>query len=215
MGSWTKLIMNLKTISLHFYNVHRQHYELRKVKETLRGADIVLQFDFAENYAIKQQNEIISAHWVSTSVSIFICVFYYSSLIGSLAHLSYVVVSDDLTHDKNDVAVGTKICVEHFRSHHFQPSIMHHGSGVAASQYKNCYTVGAFVYQTSDYGCPRTRSFSGTTDGTGPMDGIRAEVKRKVWLNTLRGQVIVNNAEQFYKTLKIDETSIMVFYLAS
>ena len=117
---------HLKTISLHLYNTHRQHYEFWKVKETLRGTDIVLQSDFAENNAIKQQNEIMSAHWVSTSVSIFTCVIYYSSLNGSLAHLSYAVVSDDLTHDKNAVAACTKICVDHFRAHHFQPSIIRH-----------------------------------------------------------------------------------------
>ncbi|KAK2709033.1 hypothetical protein QYM36_014606 [Artemia franciscana] len=115
----TCLKEHLKTISLPLYNVHRQHHEFRKVKETLRGADIVLQFNFAENYAIKQQNEIMSAHWVSTSVSIFTCVIYYRSLNGSLAHLSYAVISNDLTNDKNPVAACAKICVDHFCVHHF------------------------------------------------------------------------------------------------
>ncbi|KAK2715186.1 hypothetical protein QYM36_009988 [Artemia franciscana] len=132
----------------------------------------------------------------------------------SLAHLSYAVVSDNLTHDKNAVVACTKICVDHFRAHHFHPSITHHWSNGAVSQYKNRYKIGALVHHTSDYGCPETRWSSGTARGKGPMDGIGAEVKRKVWLKTLRGLVVVNTAEQFYKALKIDGTSIMVLYLA-
>jgi len=97
----------------------------------------------------------------------------------------------------NAFAACTKICADYFRAHHFQHSIIHHWSDGVTSQYKNRYTVGALVHHTSVYGCPGTRSYSRTAHGKGPMDGIGAEVKGKVWLKNLRGQVIINSAEQF------------------
>ena len=72
-----------------------------------------------------------------------------------------------------------QIGVDHFHAaHHFQPSII--GYITRAMVLPVSTRIGALVHHTSDYGCPGTKSFSGTAHSKGPMDGTGAEVMQKV-----------------------------------
>ena len=42
--------------------------ELRRLKETIKPGKVIFQEDFSENFAIKHQSEIMSAHWSSEGV---------------------------------------------------------------------------------------------------------------------------------------------------
>lgn len=72
-----ELFTQLESLSRHSYNNRRQHNELRKLKENLPTKEIIILEDFAENYLIKHQSEIMQAHWSSPSVTIFTAVVYY------------------------------------------------------------------------------------------------------------------------------------------
>jgi len=54
-----------------------------------------MQQDFSENFCIEQQDEIMSAHWMTESVTLFTALIYQSG-----CSMSYVVISDELHHDK-------------------------------------------------------------------------------------------------------------------
>ena len=66
----------LQPFSRHVYDMKRQHFELRHLKNTLPRGSIILQVDFAESYALKHQREIMSAHWANSSVTIYTGMVY-------------------------------------------------------------------------------------------------------------------------------------------
>ena|SRR6218665_86110 len=54
--------------------------------------------DFSDNFDAKQQKEIMSAHWVKNAITL------YTAVITTIESTkSYVVVSDELHHDKFSV----------------------------------------------------------------------------------------------------------------
>ena len=53
---------------------------------------------FSENFTIKQQNEIMAAHWDQRGITVFTAV-----LTTQNGSQSYAVVSDELCHDKYTV----------------------------------------------------------------------------------------------------------------
>ena len=66
--------------------------------------------DFAENYKIKEMEEVQSAYWNPESVTLHLVVIYYHGN-DAVAHLSMVVVSEILNH--NSSMVRYKGCERH------------------------------------------------------------------------------------------------------
>ena len=67
------LLALIQKYTSHVYNIKRQHQAMQKDKEDLGPGDVILQMDFAENYAVKHQNEVMAAHWEpSKGVTIFL-----------------------------------------------------------------------------------------------------------------------------------------------
>ena len=60
---------------------------------------VIIQEDFAENYTLQQQNEIMSAHWTPQQVTVFTTVVYNREN-EQLQHISYAIVSDELDHNR-------------------------------------------------------------------------------------------------------------------
>lgn len=84
-----EIIKQLGTMRKHVFVAKCQLHQIRELKQNLEEGEAVLQEDFSENFYVKYQDEIMSAHWVTTGVTLFTAVVSTSS--GSK---SYVVVSD-------------------------------------------------------------------------------------------------------------------------
>jgi len=82
--------------------VKRHHTELKCLKESLAANHIIMQEDSAENYTLRQQNEIMAAHWAPQRVTLFTAVVYYKEN-NELKNISYSVISDELDHNKHSV----------------------------------------------------------------------------------------------------------------
>lgn len=50
-------------LARHEHNATQQHIVIREMKSKLANGHGILHEDFSENYSMKQQNEIMSAHW--------------------------------------------------------------------------------------------------------------------------------------------------------
>ena len=76
-STMTELRVQLKRFARHLYDDRRQHAALRRLKETIKPSEVIIQEDFSENFAIKHQSEIMSAHWSSEGVTVFTVVVYF------------------------------------------------------------------------------------------------------------------------------------------
>ena len=54
----------------------RQAAEFRRMKDGLDGADVLLHFDFSENFSCSYQESFQSAYWCQSQVSIFTVAVY-------------------------------------------------------------------------------------------------------------------------------------------
>lgn len=75
--------------------VKRQQNAAFECAQSVNEEVVVLQFDFAENFAINFQDEVQSAHCHQKQVSIFTAVTWHTAGVSS-----HCIVSDNLCHDK-------------------------------------------------------------------------------------------------------------------
>ena len=74
---------------------NRQAAAFHQMHKTPIPMQAVLQLDFSENATIIEQDEVQSAHWTHKQVTNFTAVAWTNENTSS-----YVVVSDNLSHDK-------------------------------------------------------------------------------------------------------------------
>lgn len=192
------LMEQLQPFGRHVYNIKRQYAELKYLKESLQLGEVIIHEDFAENFQIKHQREVMAAHWSNDTVTLFTAVVYYRSGKGDLEHKSYAVISDDLHHDKQSVYAFNKAILEEVKK--LTPvNKVHYWSDGAGSQFKNKYNLASLLFHEHDFGAKATWSFFETAHGKGPVDGIGAEVKRAVWRSILQDKEVVSSPLEFYK----------------
>ena len=188
----------LQPFGRHVYNIKRQYAELKYLKESLQLGEVIIHEDFAENFQMKHQREVMAAHWSNDTVTLFTAVVYYRSGTGGLEHKSYAVISDDLRHDKQSVYAFNKAILEEVKKF-TQVNKVHYWSDGAGSQFKNKYNLSSLLFHEQDFGAKATWSFFETAHGKGPVDGVGAEVKRAVWRSILQDKEVVSSPLEFHR----------------
>ena len=207
------LIAQLQPFGRHVYNVKRQYNELRYLKENLPQGEVIIQEDFAENFQIKHQQEIMAAHWSNDVVTLFPAVVYYKSERGHLQHASYAIVSNETAHDKGSVYAFNAAILEDVKQI-IEVQKVNYWSDGPSSQFKNRYNFSCILYHQQDLGCDATWNFFETAHGKGPCDGVGAEVKRSVWRSILRNAEVVNSPEDVFQAAKRVCKNINVLYVS-
>ena len=207
------LMNQLKPFGRHVYNIRRQFKELKHLKENLQQGEVIIHEDFSENFQLKHQREVMAAHWSNEMATLFTAVVYYIAGNGELTHQSYVVVSDELGHDKASVYAFNKAILERVKEV-TSVKMVHYWSDGAGSQFKNHYNLASLLFHEEDFNCKATWSFFETAHGKGPVDGVGGEVKRSVWRAILQDKEVVTNAEEFCQTAQKLCSKIEVLYVS-
>lgn len=177
--------------------------------------EIIIIEDFAENYSIRQQKEVMSAHWHSDQVTIFTAIIYFKD-DDVLKHMSYAVISDDLHHDKGFVFNANSAIFNDLKNKlRFPIQYAHYWSDGAGSQFKNRYNLGNLIHHKDDFGFASDWSFFETAHGKGPVDGIGAAVKRAVWMKVIQNKAVISTAKEFFELSKILNDTITVLFTSS
>ena len=209
-----ELISLLHPFRLHVYTAQKQLAEFKYLKENLKVEHIIIHEDFAENFMLKQQGEIMAAHWNSTQVTLFTCIVYYrNNETLELEHTNYVVVSDDLNHTKDSVFSFNTAIVEDLKQTVIFSRI-HYWSDGCGAQFKNQYNMQNLMLHMHYHGVSADWNFFGTAHGKGAVDGLGAVVKRNVWFGILRKQYVINTAKEFLKVAKKETPHININYIS-
>ena len=197
----------------HVFIAKCQLHQIKVLKEHLGGKEAVLQEDFSENFSLKHQNEIMASHWRNDSVTLFTTVLNTPDGVRS-----YVVVSDELRHDKYAVAAFNRKILEAANQNENETiEKLHIFSDGAGSQLKNRYNLSLLLWPQKMSGTLTDIdwSFFGTAHGKGPVDGVGGTVKRAVWRRILQGQVVVQDAAQFAKVAQECCPGVTILYVPS
>lgn len=194
------LSKQLDKFKKHCYVKKIQSDCFQKYKGEIVEGEVVMQMDFAENYAIVSQDEIQSAHWSHSQVTLFTCCVWFPDK----QCLSYVVVSNDMSHSKYSVYTFIKALIEDVRSVYPQINKTFIFSDNCAQQFKNKYTLSNLCFFEKDFNLEVEWNFFASSHGKGAMDGIGGTVKRNVWTAVKSRKVLIDNAKQLHQY--VDQT---------
>lgn len=88
----------------HVFIKREQARYFEEKKEHLLEKEALVQVDFAENYMCKHQDEIQTAHWGQNQITLFTVAVWVKSGEKTTCGC-HAIVSDDLKHEKQSVAV--------------------------------------------------------------------------------------------------------------
>ena len=166
---------------LHILKVHRFIHDMQskyfyQVKNNLSPGQVLAGGDFSENYSFVIQDAAQGVHWSNTACTLHPWICYYRE-DNSIKTFSVLFVSDCLVH--NTVAVYTfqKILVKLLQEK-LNLLDTHYFSDECSQQYKNKKNFLNLAPHVSDFGVEGTWSFSATSHGKGPWDGLAGSVKR-------------------------------------
>ena len=122
---------------------------------------------------------------------------------GVIKTLSVLLISDCLTHDTIAVYAFQKLLISLLKERTNLSAIQYFSDG-CSRQYKNKKNFLNLAYHAADFGVPADWSFSATSHGKGPWDGLAGSAKREAALESLRRPVDqqILNTEDFYKFIK-------------
>ena len=120
----------------HVERVKNQYNQVKQLKEILPSNQAMVQMDFAEDYKCQSQDEIQSAHWNATQVTLHPTVVYYKEE-NTLEHKSFVFVSDEPAHNASTVFAILKKLVPEIKNIVPNLDMVHYRTDSPTSQYRN------------------------------------------------------------------------------
>lgn len=196
---------------LHCYIKNIQAHYFENTKERLLNNEAVMQIDFAENYALVQQDEIQSAHWSHRQVTIFTCCVWFVTDRRCLAF-----VSDDMGHNKQAVWTLLNKIVDYIQQiKNNEITKLYIFSDNCAAQFKNKYILSSLNDLKNHGNLTHLEwNFFAASHGKGAVDGIGGTVKRLAWMGVKSRKVILNTAYDFYEYVKEKTEGINLFYIS-
>lgn len=186
----------------------QQYFEETKIN--LKPTELAIQIDFAENYRLTNQNEVQSAHFSYSQVSIFTCVAWLAA-----ATKFFALISDKLTHNKHDVFIFLLNLLSEMKKSYGCFSKIFIFSDGSCAQFKNKFIIRSLVDFSKQLGCTSVQwIFMGSLHGKGPVDGVGAVVKRKVWQITKSKNVVLPDALSFYNCAQ-NNVGVKIYFMSS
>ena len=170
-------------------------------KENLGDGEVIISEDFSENYSLKHQNEIMSAHWTQEQVSLFCDTVHYSKNEVK-KHQHYVLCLNVLDHDKGSIYFYNKYIIDDLKEKEIAAKNVHYWSDGPSSQFKNQFLFTNPLFHGQDHQAKTDWNFFVTAHGKGKNDGVGGDVKNVVWQKTLQQKEVVTSCEEFVPVAK-------------
>ena len=156
------LIETLREYRTHTFLQEKFTEFYNKKKSDLQPNEAIIQMDYSENFKICQQNEIQSAYYFDTQVSLLGAYVLYCNEENETKHQSFVILSDITKHDTASVYSCYKkiqAWVQNKLPSLQKTSLITDG---CAAQFKNCKQFANTVMHEEDFGHPAEWFFSPT-----------------------------------------------------
>ena len=161
---------------IHVFIKRAQSSLFEQMKENTDDRKVLLQVDYAKNFAMDQQDAIQSAHWNTNTLSVFTAHAWCGAV-----NYSFALVSDNVTHGKfcvnvclNNIISKLKRCLPDLEE------IVFFSDG-AASQFKQRYLFQNMTKMMAEHDLKLSWNFLATSHGKGVVDAVGDIVKRIVW----------------------------------
>ncbi|XP_041349280.1 uncharacterized protein LOC121368607 [Gigantopelta aegis] len=182
----------------HITRVKIQYEAIRTLKENLPQHHIILQMDFAENYSCNTMEEIQSAYFNKTGVTIHQVVCYYRGNDGSLEHKSFVAISDVLSHVSSTVIAIIETIIPYIKEIDPDVKVLHYWTDSPISQYRNRFIFNFVANHHSLFGIHARWNYFEAGHGKGPCDGLGGSVNQLAGEAVGHGKATIQDATDFF-----------------
>ncbi|XP_048247076.1 uncharacterized protein LOC125377504 [Haliotis rufescens] len=134
----------------HVGRVKSQYAAFHELKDTLPDGHIIIQMDFAENFTCSSMDEIQSAYWNPTNVTLHPVVVYYKA--DKLDNKNFIYVSDVNQHNSTAVLTILKLMLPELKTTFPYATYVHYWTDSSSSQYRNRYMFDVILKHTSCLG---------------------------------------------------------------
>lgn len=191
----------------HVLRIKTQFAEIKTLKENLPANHCVIHMDFAENYACKTVEEIQSAYWNQTGVTVHPAVVYYrTNPQEELKHKSIVFISNELGHNSNTVVAIIDRLLEELKS--LNLTCVHYVTDSPTSQYRNKSIFHVIANHKDLYGITAKWNYWEAGHGKGPCDGLGGLCKRMADEAVNSGKATIQDALDFFAWTQSDKCSL-------
>lgn len=183
----------------HVTRIKTQYAEMKQLKQQLPPNHCIVHMDFAENYSCKSVQEIQSAYWNKTSVTIHPVVIYYK-VDGSdeMLHKSIIIISDEMGHNTSTVLSIIDKIVPEIKMIKPNVSCIHYWTDSPTSQYRNKGIFNAVANHKHVHGISAKWNYWEAGHGKGPCDGIGGTSKRMADEAVRTGKVTIQDPMDFF-----------------
>ncbi|VDI54169.1 Hypothetical predicted protein [Mytilus galloprovincialis] len=182
----------------HVTRIQTQYAQMKELKINLPKNHCIVHMDFAENYQCKSVEEIQSAYWNQTSVTIHPVVVYYKVDEDELLHKSIVVISDEMGHNSATVLSIIDLIIPENKQLLPTVECIHYWTDSPTSQYRNKAIFNAIANHSLDYGIRAKWNYWEAGHGKGPCDGIGGTSKRMADEAVRTGKVAIQDPHDFF-----------------
>jgi len=170
---------------------------------------VYFQVDFSENATILNQDEIQSAHWTHSQVTLFTAHAWGANISEGL-----VFVSDCLQHTKVAVYSFMNEIFNHLKLKYPTTQSIAVFSDGAASQFKQRFLFSNLHKWEQEHGIQLQWNFFATSHGKGTVDGIGGTVKRSVWRHVKARRSSAFNAKEYAAIAKQRNPNITIKFVS-
>ncbi len=191
-------------LSKYLFIASWQYSQFSRLKASLPQGWMLKVADFAENFRTFYQDEIASAHWTYSQITVFPVVCFYRCMkCGESVQESCICLSEYLVHDSSAVKTFTKVINDHLQSRrHTESTHQVQFTDGCAAQFKSKQSFIDISNAEEDYGFKIERSFFGSRHGKGPADGLAAVVKQACTQAIKAKRAVITNANDMHEYVK-------------
>lgn len=196
----------------HVNRVNLQYKAMKELKDNLPEGHIIVQMDFSENFTCISADEVQSAYFNSSSVTLHPTVVYYRK-DGALNHKSIMFVSDDNGHNVGAVYTFMKKLLPEVRSS-MDIEHVHYWTDSPSSQYRNKTAFYITSAHKDTFGVSASWDYFEAGHGKGPCDGLGGAAKRMADLSVKQGKCTIQGAKDFFDWGQNYQKSVKYIYVS-
>ena len=199
----------------HVDRMKKQYEQIRHLKQNLPTHHMILQLDFAENYSCRSLEEVQSAYFNQTSVTLHPIVVYYKDDTAELTHKSYIIVSDEMSHKASTVMTFIDDIISELKKLDPLLNTIHYWSDSPSSQYRNKYIFNLIANHHEMYDIHAVWNNFESGHGKGPYDGLGGSCKRLADEAIRCGKYVIQDAKSFFKWAQVSNMKNVCFRFVS
>lgn len=189
----------IKDFESHVKRVSKQYDEIKTLKQNLPKNEMLVQLDFAENYSCRSMEEVQSAYFNQTSVTLHPVVAYFRGSDDTIQHKSIVIVSDEMGHKASTVITFIDELQPILKDINDNVATIHYWSDSPTSRYRNKHIFDLVSNHEQRYGTKARWNYFEVGHGKGPCDGLGGSCKRLADEAMRSGKATIQDATDFYK----------------